>query len=203
MNKHILLLVLVFIYLISCPMDARNRRREVPLVTYGLEWSYISTFNNTYHRNYLSGDGYREDIFKVSWAYKTNAQVLANVGVNAGRKLNVSLYGGYSGVYEVKLFPLSLRCTYYITGDIAYPHWFAYLDGGYGFCTNESVRAKIGKLGCGYRIPLSRSVKLDFLLSYQGVWAHIPFTDNGVEISDIRRNECFISSINLGIAITL
>ena len=71
---------------------------------------------------------------------------------------------------------------------------------------NHVVHASvIGKAGGGYRISLSRSVKLDMLLSYRCSYAEIPFSDQYGPVSDdrIRRNNNYLSAINLGIGIVL
>ena len=119
-------------------------------------------------------------------------------------RFNLSIYAGYGGLYGTKVFPVSLRGTYYITKDITHPHWLTYMDLGCGLENFKKMPGWTGKAGAGYRIPLSRSVKLDFLLSYQCAYADIPFSDADGEYlpaQNIRRNDNFLSSFLVGIGI--
>ena len=151
-----------------------------PLFTYGIEWEYVSTINSIYHHNFSAVDGYRVNDKGSKMMYAGNASVYAHAGVNIGRHGNVSLYAGYSGLYD------------------------NYADGGCGFRPGSEMSV-MGKAGGGYRISLSRSVKLDMLLSYRCSYAEIPFSDQYGPVSDdrIRRNNNYLSAINLGIGIVL
>ncbi|MBO8473729.1 MAG: hypothetical protein IAB91_00355 [Bacteroidetes bacterium] len=174
-----------------------------PLFTYGIEWEYVSTINSIYHHNFSAVDGYRMNDKGSKMMYAGNASVYAHAGVNIGRHGNVSLYAGYSGLYDnYAVIPVSLRYTWVFGRSDA--GWLCFIDGGCGF-RPESAMSVIGKAGGGYRISLSRSVKLDMLLSYRCSYAEIPFSDQYGPVSDdrIRRNNNYLSAINLGIGIVL
>lgn len=199
-------LVISILMMSSCFLAAggRGRSMDAPRFTYGIKWSYIGTFFNHFHHNYITSDGYRENEQDSYFSYRNNAQILLNAGCNIGKRFNLSIYAGYGGLYGTKVFPVSLRGTYYITKDITHPHWLTYMDLGCGLENFKKMPGWTGKAGAGYRIPLSRSVKLDFLLSYQCAYADIPFSDADGEYlpaQNIRRNDNFLSSFLVGIGI--
>ncbi len=187
--------------------EDNTHRRAFPLFTYGVELDYSAAFCNFYHHNYLaSGTGNRVDATGSDLYYENNGIVLGHFGVNAGKHLNFSVYGGYGSIArEEQIFPLSLRATWLFGKDPLSSRWLCFLDGGVAIRSSAETGG-IGKIGGGYRISLSRSVKLDLMFSYQLVYSEITIADsNGVTVTEnrMRRNDNYLNSINLAIGITL
>ncbi len=184
-----------------------DRFRDRRLFTYGVEWSYSATFGNIRHHNYTSPTG-RVDVRGMSLKFVNNGFALGHVGLNCGRHLNMSVYGGYGSIYtDTRVFPLSLRGTWLFGDSSAMARrWLAYLDGGCLFREGGGDPGAIAKLGGGYRISLSRTTKLDLMVAYQFAYSDLTiYDDYGYEVpeSRIRCNNNFLNSINLSIGITL
>lgn len=173
--------------------------------TYGFEWAYSAMFLRIKHHNYILSTG-RVDDRSCCLDYINNGLALAHVGLNCGKHLNMSIYGGYGSIYyEERAFPLTLRGTWFFGQEPSSSRWFMLLDGGCAF-RNGSTTAALGKLGGGYRVSLTRSVKLDFALAYQFTYAELEmYDDEGNLLSSgrIRRNDNYLNSVNLSIGITL
>ena len=114
-------LVISILMMSSCFLAAggRGQSMDAPRFTYGIEWSYIGTFFNHFHHNYITSDGYRENELDSYFSYRNNAQILLNAGCNIGKRFNLSIYAGYGGLYGTKVFPVSLRGTRYYASPLA------------------------------------------------------------------------------------
>ena len=138
--------------------------------TYGLEWAYAGVFMDFHKFNYFSTDGVRVDDSLAKPVYKSTGQILANAGVNIGNHWAVSLYSGFSAIYEDrKVIPYSLRFTYFIK---AYDQsgWKIFLDGGSAHSLAGSFNNKplmIIKAGTGYRVPVYKDFCLDLFTALQ------------------------------------
>ncbi|MCD8206716.1 MAG: hypothetical protein LUD72_02130 [Bacteroidales bacterium] len=181
-------------------------KRTWPLFTYGLEWGYSANVNHAYHYNYTSPIG-RIDIRENDMCFKNNAYVSAHFGLNCSRHFNLAIFGGYESIYRGQaVIPLSMRGTWLFGKNTMGSRWLAFLDGGWAFSTSDYKAGAIGKAGAGYRISLSRSVKLDFMLSYEFASTDVDVYDEAgdrVSPSRIRRNDNYFSSINFSIGLTL
>ena len=83
----------------------------------------------------------------------------------------------------------------------------AYLNAelGSGICIKRPVQEILsGKIGGGYRISLSRTTKLDFLVSARMTYTHPQVTYDKEVISHdmVRRNNAYASALSLGISLT-
>lgn len=190
----------------SSAADGKTRKRmEKPLVrfTYGVEWGFLTTFNVAYHRNFDSVSGYREDTRSLEWMFRGNGEALAHLGLDIGRRFNLSVYTGYSGLISARLIPLSLRGTCLVSRNPELPGWLVFLDAGCNFGTDDDEIGVCGKIGTGYRLPLSKRIKLDFLLAFRMSYADVQFSDEygPVPPERIRRNNNFASSIEIGISL--
>lgn len=190
----------------SSAADGKTRKRmEKPLVrfTYGVEWGFLTTFNVAYHRNFDSVSGFREDTRSLEWMFRGNGEALAHLGLDIGRRFNLSVYTGYSGLISARLIPLSLRGTCLVSRNPELPGWLVFLDAGCNFGTDDDEIGVCGKIGTGYRLPLSKRIKLDFLLAFRMSYADVQFSDEygPVPPERIRRNNNFASSIEIGISL--
>ena len=63
--------------------DGRPREsRDMPLFTFGVESSYVLTFLNFSHFNFISADGDRRDLRASTSGALSNGQLLVGGGVN-------------------------------------------------------------------------------------------------------------------------
>ncbi len=183
---------------------------DFPKVTYGLEWSYVSTIYSYTHINYLDVIGQRVDSRTHSFNYCSNGQILLNVGYNVSRKFNISFNTGYTGIYEkTGMIPFSLRGTLFHGNNPNAGRFFSFIDLGTGLkIKNMKYLSYTGKIGAGYRVSLSRFSKLDFLVSIQNIVTNpLVFEREGnisVEVPDerLRRNNAYIAGITYGIALS-
>ena len=183
-------------------------KRDFPRFTFGVETSYVLTFLNYSHFNFISIDGGRRNERTLTASALSNGQILLSGGVNISSKLNLSIYTGYSGVYlRERMVPLSLRMSWYSGDDPMKNRWIAFCGLGAGFndFRNFSKVSAEGKLGCGYRVSLNRSAKLDFLLAFQEIFTHPKAYEsdagNYVPAERLRRNNAFISAFTFGFAL--
>lgn len=181
-------------------------RKDVSGLTFGAEWAYAATFVSGHHYNFFAPEGYRENIKDASVSYFTNAEFLLNVGYDLGKFWNLSLYAGYAGAGSFEpVIPLSLRATRFFMSSHQDDRWMAFVDVGSGMNIKKRPQAIFtGKLGGGYRIALSQVVNLDFLVSLRLLYTHpdVVYYDEYIDAGQINRNDGYIASLNIGIALT-
>ena len=195
----------LILLLCSSAMGA-NPQKEQPKVTFGLEWGYLATFFDGRHYNFFDPEGFRVDTQSQKLSYSTNGEVLVHAGYNFNELWNLSLYTGYSGAGEHQpVLPIFLRATRYIGRTHMQDRWFVFLDAGSGICLQQKPQEIFtGRLGCGYRLSLSRYTKLDFMAGLRMLYTHPEIIHYGVLISNelINRSEGHIASLNISIALT-
>ena len=202
-------IILSLILMTAVVTSAADKTRAFPRVTFGLEGSYAVTFLTFNHYNYISAEGYRVNSKKYDTGIRGNGQLLLNVGCNVSRNLNLALYTGMTGIYSRGLgTPLTLRATVLFGQDPDSRRWFTFADGGViADWAGEPRVSPCGKLGGGYRIRLSRSVKLDFIVAYQMLVAHPPVNEDiggtlvPVAESRLRRSDTWGNSLAFGIGL--
>jgi len=199
--------LLISTLILACCLKASGKEPvDVPKVTFGAEWSYIATFQSGHHYNFFAPDGYRVDMKDNEFGYFTNGEVLFHAGYNFNEFWNLSVYLGYTGISDLHpAFPISLRATRYFGNDPLADRWFAMADLGSGVSIKKYPREILfGKLGGGYRISLSRHVKMDFVASLRVVYTHpdIIYYGDRIERKWINRDNGYLSSISLGVALT-
>ncbi|MCD8312665.1 MAG: hypothetical protein LUC24_00720 [Bacteroidales bacterium] len=191
---------------VSAQEGSARRRRTWTLFTFGTEWGYSANFNHSYHYNYTSTNG-RVDTRGNFMCLRNNGYITVHGGVNCGSHLNLSVYAGYEGIYKGQaIVPVTLRGTWLFGRNPLSQRWLAFLDGGWAVSPSQYDAGAIARAGAGYRIPLSRSVKLDLMLSYEYKYASIDIYDEGgavVAADRVRRDDNYFSSINISLGITL
>lgn len=207
MKKILLLMIL----LLPVPdlLIARNPCRSFPRITFGIEGNFMLNFGTWRHFNYIAEEGYRVNIKDFRRSVNTNGQLLANVGCNIGSRVNVALYVGIAGIYREKAaVPAAVRATVFYGKDPLKGRWFSFADAGAGIGSfREKDISPFGRLGAGYRVSLTRSVKLDFMLAYQLLFSHPEVTEDieGVQIpvtgTRLRRNEILTNALSFGIGL--
>ena len=189
-------------------VDGASAVRAFPRFTFGVESSYVLTFINYSHFNYISADGDRRNEKYTTFNVFNNGQILVHAGINVSRCLNLSLYTGYGGVYwHERLIPLSLRLSWYSGDDPMSDRWILFCSGGTGFndFDDPSKLSAECKAGGGYRISLNRIAKLDFIVAFQETYTH-PLayeSDVGdyVPPERLRRNDSWFGALTFGIAL--
>lgn len=180
--------------------------KPYPSFTFGAEWGYVATLQSGFHHNYFSPDGYRCDTRGNSFLLHSNGDVYVNAGYNFNGHWNLSLYVGYAGVHDIHhVVPLSLRGTRYFGKDPLKDRWFAFLDLGSGFCLKKDIQEiLVGKVGGGYRLSLSRDLKLDILLSARMTYTHPQVVHDGMDIPSDRtnRNNAYVGALSLGLGVS-
>ena len=205
MKRLALIIALALLPLLaSAQGEWRNRSR----FRVGAEWGYSCTFYNYYHNNYIDEtDGFRVDEEGNNKDLKVNAYATAMVGLDVSRRLNLALYGGYTGVYRNRqLYTMDLRASWFWRG-VQERGWMNFIQGGVGFDEYFDDDPSIStKMGVGYRVALSRTADIDFILSYRTCIDHPEVYDNWegkyVEKRNIRRNNALYHSVCFGIAIS-
>lgn len=204
MKKLISILVLLSASSILHAADTSSGQKAE--FTFGFEMNYIAAFHCGIHHNFFSEIGYRVDFKDNRFKYISNNDFYLHCGYNLARKWNMSLYLGLSGIYDVNtMLPLSLRATHYFREDERGDRCFAFIDLGTGLSLTRHPQATAnGKIGCGYRISLSKVSNLDFLLAYRMVLARpeIDFDGYEVPVGRINRNNAYVSALSIGMALT-
>lgn len=180
---------------------------ECPKITFGAEWGYVGTIYSGYHYNFFAPEGYRVDPREHSFKYDTNAEACLHIGYNFNSQNNLSLYMGVSAVENYHhIIPISLRYTwFYDEKSYIEDRWFSFVDLGSGVCIKKRPQEILtGKIGGGYRMSLSQSVKIDFVLALRTILTHpeIEYYGTIIEYDKINRNNAYVSAISLGMALT-
>jgi hypothetical protein len=186
----------------SVPKNTSDRRR----FNIGLEWGYIASFYQGHHYDFFAPEGYRVDDRGRGISLHSNAEVYANIGYHLTDKWNIGLYIGYEGIGNIhRAVPVSLRATRYFSKDSLSDTWFTFLDLGSGLSIkNPAQEIYTGKIGGGYRMVLSGSANLDFILSLRTVVTHpqVDYDGTAIEMEKTNSNIGYLSSASFGIAIS-
>ena len=173
MKKKLLTLLIAVLLL-----PAAARAGGFPHISYGLEWGYTGTFLYSWQHNFICSEGYRIIEGNDVWRYFSNGMLLANLGVDIGDRVNMSVYSGFAGVYfKRRMIPVELRARYcpsglYSNGVICYA------AAGLMYPTATRIDTNMGfKLGAGYRVAVFRTISVDFLLSAHLTTDHDKITD--------------------------
>lgn len=180
--------------------------KDVPGFTFGAEWGYVAVFYSGYHYNFFAPEGFRVDPRGRGFRYASNAEAYIHAGCNIGSKWNISVYAGLSGVEKYHMtIPVSLRGTRYFGNSYNADRWFSFLDLGSGICIKKDPQAILtGKIGGGYRISLSKKVKLDFTAALRTCLTHpdIDYYGTIIPMDKVNRNNAYISAVSIGMALT-
>lgn len=207
MKKIILISVLITAAALSA--SAGEHARQFPRFTFGIEGSYIVTAAAYSHSNFIADDGYRVDNRSLTFRPAGNGELLLNAGCNFGSRMNLAFCSGISGISRGEtVVPMSLRFTFFFGKDPMKARWFSFLDGGAGIAVGrEAPLAPIARIGTGYRISLTRSAKLDFLMSLRGIYSHPQvkeIVDGAAAVvpeGRLRRSQAFYGALTFGIGL--
>lgn len=199
----------IFILLIFCASALKSNAQETsfPRITFGAEWSYVSSIHSFWHYNFFSPEGYRVNQKGSTTMYHSNAEGSINAGLNLNSHWNLSFHLGLTGISDLhKAVPISLRGTYYYGDDPLTDRWFTFIEAGSGISLKLPPQEIFGcKAGGGYRISLSRHTKLDLLLAVKVNYTHpdILYDNVRIDAERINRNGMTITAITIGMAVNL
>lgn len=200
-------IILLIIISFNIDVFAKGERAETDTgMTFGIEWGYVATIQSGYHYNFFAPEGYRVDNYGNSFGHHANADMYFHIGHDLGQYWNLSLYVGYSGVGDIhKSVPVSIRATRFFDSDAAHDRWFMFMDAGSGISIKRPVQEiAVGKIGGGYRLALSRSTGLDFLMSARMTYTHpqIIYDKQPVSIDKVNASNAFLTALSLGISLS-
>lgn len=211
--RNILLIVVPAVLSFATTAEAREpsvTAKPYPLFTFGIEGGYFATHAAYRHVNFVSSFGYRVDSKTWDKGYHSNGEILLHAGINVSGNVNLSLYTGYAGMNKQEYtYPFTLRCTYLFGKPEDTCRWYAFADAGTGVDDTDSAQklSYIAKIGGGYRITLSRSSKLDFMLTLRNIITSPDVNDRGVAAGFVTGERLRMSrgtylSLGLGIGLT-
>jgi hypothetical protein len=93
----------------------------------------------------------------------------------------------------------------YFNTEKDHDRWFMFMDAGSGISIKKPVQEiAVGKIGGGYRLALSRTTGLAFLMSARMTYTHpeIIYDKQPVSIDKINRCNAFLTAISLGISLS-
>lgn len=199
------LIIIIFLFC-SLLYTANGQEHQYKRLTFGAEWGYIAGFFYGQHQNFYAPEGFRVNINEKHIDYFSNAEAYLHIGCNISEIWNISLYAGIAGVMgSDKIIPVSIRGTHFFGNDPMSDRWFSFIDVGSGISINKQPQEIIvGKLGGGYRISLSRNIKMDFVAAVRTTFIHPQIVFDGTIITqdNINRNNVYISAVSAGISLT-
>lgn len=202
MKKALTILFLVCASYFTADAQDNGHKR----FTFGAEWGWSAVFHSGYHYNFFAPEGFRLNPSGSSLTFATDAEAYLHAGFDINRFWNISLYAGLAGVEDYDLVvPLSVRGTRFFGDDPQSDRWFAFLDCGTGVVIKpDPQEIFVGKIGGGYRISLSRNVKLDIMMNLRTTYTHPRIYYYGKEIpyDRINRNNAYVSAIAFDLALT-
>ena len=204
MKKLIYILLIFNIFNIT--VNARSKEELKSRLTFGCEWGYVAAIHSGFHYYYFAPEGYRVDEFGNSFIFRSNAEGYINVGYDLSDKWNIAIYAGYTGIADIhKAIPVSFRGSRYFGDDPSKDRWFAFVDLGTGISIQSPIQEILStKIGGGYRLSLSRDTSLDFLFSIRAIYTHPYIYYDGVQIpiNKINRNNAYVNSLSIGMALS-
>ncbi len=175
-------------------------------ITYGVEWGWSAVFFSGYHYNFFAPEGYRVNPSGHSFDLCGNAEAYLHVGYDITGLWNISFYAGLAGVGKYDMVvPLSVRGTRFFGDDPNTDRWFVYLDCGTGVVIKPDPQEILaGKVGAGYRLSLSRNIKLDFMANLRTTFTHprVEYYGKEIPFDRINRNNAYVSALSFDIALT-
>ncbi|MBO4455720.1 MAG: hypothetical protein J5695_04905 [Bacteroidales bacterium] len=194
-------LLLVLLLLPALALSARG-----PRFSYGLEWGYTGTFLRTHQYNYIYSEGARIVDNDAFWWYYSNGSVLADVGLDLGDKVNLSVYSGLLGVYSRRwMVPIELR-TRWCPNGLENNGPLAHLGTSITIPTSTLQESTLRiNAGGGYRFCVYRHLSVDFLMCLVVTGDHDlirdPDTDFYVPSKNITKNYSQYWGVNMSVAI--
>lgn len=199
--KHLFIISLILLSLSMKAQEVKSKR-----FTFGAEWGYVAVFYSGYHHNFTDPEGFRVDLREYSLKLQNNAEVYLHCGYDFNSHTNLSLYIGYSAIEDYhNIVPISLRLTRFYDLKRYDDKWFIFFDAGSGISIKYQPQEILaGKIGCGYRMVLSRKTSIDFMASLRWLYTHpdILYYGESIPHKSINRNNAYASAISLGMALT-
>ncbi len=173
----------------------------------GISWGYSAKLLAFHHYNYLDNSiGFRIDDQQWTTSFTSNAFVQGSISFDLTRRLQSSVLCGYVGIAPGRtIVPVSIRFAFYPRYSFE-DGMFYFVQSGVFFRKKASEIPSYGFLGgTGYRIMLASWLSLDlhggisFTYDRPPVWD--PLEETFIPKSNIRRNDAWYCSLNLGISL--
>lgn len=199
------LIILILSAFNICVFAQNHRSGELPRFTGGIEWGYSATLFSGFIYNYFSPEGYRIVESVNDLKFYSNGEMYIHFGYNFNTYWNLSIYTGYAGIANLhNAIPVSIRATRFFGEDHMKDRIFVFGDIGSGICLKPDIQ-EIGtvKIGCGYRLSLSRDTKLDLNMAVRMTHTHPEIIYDGIPIAMkwTNSNNAYLAGMSLSMAV--
>ena len=173
----------------------------------GAEWGANTTLMTFHHFNYMDeAVGFRIDDQGWEAGRVLNAYASLSLGLDFGRKTNLSILGGVCGLPGGRrAVPLSLRASYMPRGTASDGSFFFLEGGGAAVWHPEVSSAAFARTGGGYRLMLDSHASLDVHLCLRNTYDHPRVWDKleerYIQKRNIRRNNAWYCALEIGVAL--
>ena len=207
MKETLLIIFFMLRAVFSLAGDKEGAKAEKQrLFTYTVEWGASGNWFNYNVSTYITDVQSLVNIRNINPFFHLNGELMAGVGLNVGKRLNLSLLTGYCGIQKgVRFYPAELRASVFLQPGRSKGAFF-FLGGGGGICEERRQKtAFFGRGGYGYRFDIGSGAALDFRAALQGAYSHPDVTDKYtgkiVQQSNLRRSKSI--SINTIFSVAL
>ena len=173
----------------------------------GAEWGATLTPLTFHHFNYMDeAIGFRIDDQGWEGGRALNACASLVLGLDLGRKINLSVLGGVTGLPGGRrAVPLSLRMSYMPRG-VASDGLFAFIEGGANFVWHPVPSSgAFARTGGAFRLMLDSHSSMDLHLCIRNTYDHPRVWDEleerYIQKRNIRRNNAWYCAFEAGIAL--
>lgn len=191
--------------LLLCVSAAGGSREFLRRFHPGIEWGYSLTVATFRHFNYLDPSiGFRIDEKGWDSPPGSNAYILGSISYDISRFLGISLVSGYQGIYRnCRSVPVLLRANYYLSGMDTDSIFISY-DFGVNLGRPRGLGNQL-QIGTGYSFTLTNRSSIALTLGARLVYDQPdiwdPIEEEYVPTSNIRRNDAWYCSLNMGVAL--
>lgn len=185
----------LFLVLFAICFTASICRAEEPSFKFGIEWGFATTIYRYYYEYYY--DVYETTLNTDSYFLLLgNGHIMANAGLYFGDRFCVSLHSGYMGIHQGRhMIPVLARFSYFPSG-FNNNGMFCFGDAGPAFGVTKNKNpyglCVICHAGGGYRLALSSTMSIDFLISARaafdkpGIWS--PYLNDYIPTENVRKS---------------
>lgn len=169
---YLIIMLMVLSPIVLCA-DGRNER-----VKWGVEWGAQMPAFNSLKCAYLAEDGYLVEYSKRKFRTHTNGSLSAFIGYDIRRNVNLSLYGGYTGLdMNARGVGVSVRASGYFKEHSLGSYSKLFGEAGISIERKKPL-SHFYRIGYGYRLRLSDLVSLDLNCGIQTSFTHPKFYDS-------------------------
>ena len=206
--KRIIIILLTILVCRTAPGEESHHSSysRTGRFVYGVEWGISGNLFNYNVTTFITDVQSLVQIRSIDPFFHVNGEILADAGVNIGKRFNLSLAAGYAGIQKnMRFFPAELRGQVFLRPWQTEGSYFQ-IGGGGGLAENKQHRsAFFGRIGYGYRIYLGNGVSIDLktavMLAYSHPDAYDKYTGKVVPQVNLRQSDSM--SLNTLLCIAL